>query len=79
MSVQELETELLKLSSHERARLAEVLIASLNEEDEIAQAWADEAERRYEQLRSGEVEAVPAEDVFARLRARHSFTLAPSV
>jgi putative addiction module component (TIGR02574 family) len=79
MSVQELEAELLKLSSHERARLAEVLIASLNEEDEIAQAWADEAERRYEQLRSGEVEAVPAEDVFARLRARHSFTLAPSV
>jgi putative addiction module component (TIGR02574 family) len=79
MSVQELEAKLLKLSSHERARLAEVLIASLNEEDEIAQAWADEAERRYEQLRSGEVEAVRAEDVFARLRARHSFTLAPSV
>lgn len=70
MSVQELEAELLKLSSHERARLAEVLIVSLNEEDEIAQAWADEAERRYEQLRSGEVEAIPAEEVFARLRAR---------
>ena len=43
MSVQELEAEVLKLPSHERARLAEVLIASLEEEDEIARAWAEEA------------------------------------
>lgn len=70
MSVQEIEAEALKLPSHERARLAEVLIGSLDEEDEIAQAWADEAERRYEELRSGAVESVPAEEVFARIRAR---------
>ena len=70
MSAQELEAELLKLPSHERARLAEVLIASLDEEDEIATAWADEAERRYEELRSGEVEAIPGEEVFARIRSR---------
>lgn len=70
MSVQELEAEILRLPSHERARLAEVLIASLEEEDEIARAWAEEAERRYEELRSGEVEAVPAEEVFARIRSR---------
>ncbi|MBA4158209.1 MAG: addiction module protein [Gemmatimonadetes bacterium] len=43
---------------------------SLDEEDEIAQAWADEAERRYEELRSGAVHSVPAEEVFARIRAR---------
>ncbi len=70
MSVQELESEVLKLPSHERARLAELLISSLDEEDEIAAAWADEAERRYEELRSGELEAVPAEDVLQRVRAR---------
>ncbi|HEX2090837.1 MAG TPA: addiction module protein [Longimicrobiaceae bacterium] len=70
MSVQELEAEVLRLPSHERARLAEVLIASLEEEDEIAQAWADEAERRYEELRSGAVESVPAEEVFANIRSR---------
>ena len=70
MSVQELEAEILKLPSHERARLAEVLIESLDEEDEISRAWADEAERRYEELRSGGVEAVPAEEVFARIRSR---------
>jgi putative addiction module component (TIGR02574 family) len=70
MSEQELEAAALKLPSHERARLAEVLIASLDEEDEIARAWADEAERRYEELRTGAVEAVPAEDVISRIRSR---------
>jgi putative addiction module component (TIGR02574 family) len=70
MSVQEIEAEALRLPSHERARLAEVLIASLDAEDEITQAWADEAERRYEELRTGAVEAVSAEEVFARIRAR---------
>lgn len=68
MGVQEMEAELLKLPSHERARLAEVLIASLDEEDEIARAWADEAERRYEELRSGAVKGIAAEEVFARIR-----------
>jgi putative addiction module component (TIGR02574 family) len=70
VSVYDIEAEVLKLPSHERARLAEVLIASLDDDDEIAQAWADEAERRYEELRSGAVKAVPAEEVFARIRAR---------
>ncbi|HET6566769.1 MAG TPA: addiction module protein [Rhodothermales bacterium] len=70
MSVQELEAEVLKLPGHERARLAEVLIASLDEEDEIARAWAEEAERRYEELRSGAVEGIPAQEVFKRIRAR---------
>lgn len=69
MSVQELEAEVLNLPSHERARLAEVLIASLDEEDEIGQAWIDEAERRYEELHSGKVKGIPAEEVFARVRS----------
>lgn len=69
MSAQELEAEVLKLPSHERARLAEVLISSLDEEDEIAEAWVAEAERRYEELRTGKVQGVPAEDVLARVRA----------
>ncbi|HET6763692.1 MAG TPA: addiction module protein [Longimicrobiaceae bacterium] len=70
MSVNEVEAEALKLPSTERARLAEVLIASLDEEDEIARAWADEAERRYERMRTGAVTGIPAEDVFARIRAK---------
>ncbi|HEY0154437.1 MAG TPA: addiction module protein [Longimicrobium sp.] len=70
MGVQELEAALLKLPNQERARLAEVLIDSLDEENEIAQAWTDEAERRLEELRSGKVQGVPAEEVFARIRAQ---------
>jgi putative addiction module component (TIGR02574 family) len=69
VSVQKLQAEVLKLPSHERARLAELLISSLDEEDEIAAAWADEAERRYQELRSGEIEAIPAEEVLARVRS----------
>ena len=37
---------------------------------EVVARWGDEAQRRYEELRSGEVEGVPAEDVFARIRSR---------
>lgn len=70
MSIQELEAEILKLPSHERARLAEALIASLDEEDEVARAWVEEAGRRYQELRSGTARGVPAEDVFARMRDR---------
>ncbi|HEU4560117.1 MAG TPA: addiction module protein [Longimicrobium sp.] len=70
VTVHDVEAEALKLPSHERARLAEVLIASLDEEDEIAEAWADEAERRYEELRSGKVQGIPADEVFAKIRAR---------
>jgi putative addiction module component (TIGR02574 family) len=70
MSVQELEAALLKLPNQERARLAEVLIDSLDEENAIAQAWTDEAERRLEELRSGKVQSIPAEEVFARIRAQ---------
>lgn len=70
MTVYDVEAEALKLPSHERARLAEVLIASLDEEDEVAEAWADEAERRYEELRSGKVQGIPADEVFAKIRAR---------
>ncbi len=69
MSVQELQAEVLKLPSHERARLAELLISSLDEEGEIEAAWADEAERRYRDLCSGAVEGIPAEEVLARVRS----------
>ena len=72
MSTQELEALALRLSRHERAHLAQKLIASLDEDDEIEQAWTEEAERRYEALRSGKVEAVPAEHVFDEGRMKTS-------
>ena len=64
---EQLEVEAQKLPRDERARLAEALIASLDEEAEIERAWYDEAERRAAELDSGAVEGIPAEQVFAEL------------
>jgi putative addiction module component (TIGR02574 family) len=67
MSVHEIKAEALLLSSQERAHLAEVLIASLDEDLALDQAWIAEAERRYEEIRSGRVQTIPAEQVMAEI------------
>ncbi len=67
MSVHEIEAEALLLSSQERAHLAEVLIASLDEDLALEQAWVVEAKRRYDEIRSGRVQTTPAEQVMAEL------------
>lgn len=67
-----LEAELLRLPTRERARLAELLLASLDEgaEPGVDEAWAEEAERRLAALRSGTVAGLPAAEVHARVEAR---------
>lgn len=69
-SVEQIEAELLNLPSRERARLAEVLISSLDEDPEVERAWSEEIARRAEELRSGKVKAIPAKQAFASLRSR---------
>jgi putative addiction module component (TIGR02574 family) len=61
----------LKLSSEERARLAEELLSSLDAPDQAAidAAWAEEAERRIDALDAGKP-TIPAEDVFRELERR---------
>ncbi len=68
MSIQEIESQALRLPTSERARLAQHLIASLDEEDEIERAWADEAARRWNALASGEIKALPIAEVLAEAR-----------
>lgn len=60
----------MKLPHHERVRLAQELIASLDEEIEVGveELWLAEAERRLEELRSGKAQGVPAEEAFAKAR-----------
>ena len=71
LSPDSLEDQLLKLDARDRARLAELLLASLDGSDADVEAqWADEAERRLRELRSGVVAGIPADEVFARTRAR---------
>ena len=67
----DLESQVLKLSRRERARLAQRLIASLDEEvdADTERLWLAEAERRLADLKSGKVAAIPAERVIRKVRA----------
>ena len=55
----------LSLHVHDRAALAERLLASLEElsEEEAERLWAEEAQRRLEEYRAGRAKAVRAEEV----------------
>lgn len=64
-----LEAEALKLTVAERAKLAEHLIASLDEDSEIEEAWATETERRIAEIEAGTVQLIPATEAIARARA----------
>ncbi len=55
-----------QLPAKERAYLAERLIASLDEA-EMESAWADEAIRRRDEIRSGKVKTVPAVEAYRRI------------
>jgi putative addiction module component (TIGR02574 family) len=64
-----LESEALKLTIGERAALAQRLLASLDEDAEIEDAWAAEIERRIAEVESGAVQVIPIEEALARVRA----------
>ena len=67
----ELESQALKLSRRQRARLAQRLISSLDQEvdADAERLWLAEAERRLADLKSGKVAAIPAERVLKKIRA----------
>ena len=71
-----IERQALSLDIKERGRLASVLLKSLDEpENELSPAewerlWAKECQRRVAEMESGEVEGIPGEVVFDRLRKR---------
>jgi putative addiction module component (TIGR02574 family) len=63
--------QLLALPSPDRARLAELLLASLEERDTDADArWDAEIARRSTELTTGRVAGIPAADVFAEVENR---------
>jgi putative addiction module component (TIGR02574 family) len=70
MSTEALEAEILKLAPADRSHLLERLIASLDSNPEIEDAWERETDRREAELESGSVTAVPGSEAVARLRAR---------
>lgn len=75
MTTDTLEQTLLTLPEADRARLAELLIRSLDDDfdedvDEaaVAHEWQVVAQRRVDELRSGAVESIPGEQVAEEIR-----------
>ena len=66
LTIKEIEKKALKLSSYDRALLAERLITSLEEGEDVEaeRLWIEEAERRYKEYKEGKVKAKPANQVF---------------
>lgn len=66
MSLAEIEREALRLTERERATLAEHLLSSLGADTmEMNESlWTEEAERRYQAYKSGQLPARLADAVF---------------
>jgi Putative addiction module component len=70
-TIDDLEAQVLQLEPEERARLARKLIASLDADPAVEEAWAVEVERRHAQIESGQARWLDGPDTLARLRARY--------
>jgi len=70
LSNEKIFSEALALPPDVRALLAEKLLKSLDPkaDEEIDRLWAEEAERRVEQIRSGDVKPLPGEEVLREIR-----------
>lgn len=70
LTLEQITSEAMHLSVASRAELAEKLVESLDfsENEDLQKAWASEAIRRREDVRSGRVQTIPGEQVFAEVR-----------
>jgi putative addiction module component (TIGR02574 family) len=67
-----LEKQARALSPEEKAALAHILTQELDAaaDPDAERLWLDEAERRYDAYATGELAALPGDDVMKRARAR---------
>lgn len=70
ITIEELEAKVLGLSAEDRARLLERLIASFDPQGGAAEDGLQAALRRQEEVRSGKVRMLPAEEALARAWAQ---------
>ena len=68
--LQKIEEDALLLPAAEREHLVEQLLRSLRDDavPDIDPAWIAEAERRYRELESGQVQALPGEGLIDQIR-----------
>ena len=69
VSLETVEAAALQLSAEERAELIERLIDTVLPAPPLHPAWEAEIARRLAEMDAGLVESIPAEEVFAELRA----------
>ena len=73
MKTKDLIAEAMDLPVEERAMVVDLILKSLNPpESDIDERWAAVARQRLKELRSGEVEAIPGDDVFQKMWKRFS-------
>ncbi|MCJ7617843.1 MAG: addiction module protein [Desulfobacterales bacterium] len=67
-----LEDQVLSLPCEDRIYLVDKLLGSLNSPscEEIDRLWAEEAEKRIDELDTGKVQTIPGEQVFVEIRKR---------
>jgi putative addiction module component (TIGR02574 family) len=70
MTAEQIAEEALALPSEARALLADRLVESLDptEDGAIRKLWSAEALRRRDEVRSGRVQTIPADEALARVR-----------
>ena len=70
MTVEQIVAESRQLQPEQLAELLDRPTVELHEtpDPEIDQLWADEAERRLDEIRSGKVKAIPGDEVMASAR-----------
>jgi putative addiction module component (TIGR02574 family) len=68
-TVEKLEAEALQLSAAERARLVDRLIASLDADPDVEEAWAAEVEKRHARVECGEATMLPGPETIAKLKS----------
>ena len=67
-TVETLEAAALQLTSA-RARLVDRLIATLDADPEVEEAWATEVERRQSEIENGTVSLLPGPETLTNLKA----------
>jgi len=70
MGLEKIEAEIKKLDLKDRAALAKWIVGSLDElsEAEVEALWAEEAERRLDEMELGKVTEILAKDAIRRAR-----------
>ena len=69
-TLETLEAAALQLTSADRARLVDRLIATLDADPEVEEAWAAEVERRQTEMENGTVTLLSGPESLAELKAK---------